>query len=52
MKRKSASKSIADANESKKKSPLPDHYARLRKRQPVPLSAAATRQFWDEEERE
>lgn len=28
---------------------LPDYYARLRKRQPEPLSAEATRQFWEEE---
>jgi len=35
--------------ESKKKSPLPDYYARLRKRQPTPLSVEATRRFWEEE---
>lgn len=29
----------------------PDYYARLLKRQPKPLSAEATRQFWDEERR-
>lgn len=29
--------------------PLPDYYARLRKRQPTPLSADETRQFWEEE---
>ncbi len=29
--------------------PLPDYYARLLARQPEPLSAAATRQFWEEE---
>ena len=29
--------------------PLPDYYARLLRRQPKPLSAAATRQFWEEE---
>jgi antitoxin (DNA-binding transcriptional repressor) of toxin-antitoxin stability system len=30
---------------------LPDYYARLSKRQPRPLSAAATREFWEEERR-
>ena len=35
--------------ESKKKSPLPDYYSRLLKRQPTPLSIEATRQFWEEE---
>ena len=34
---------------SKKRSPLPDYYRRLLKRQPQALSAEATRQFWDEE---
>lgn len=29
--------------------PLPDYYARLLKRQPNPLSAEATHQFWEEE---
>ncbi|HEX3628272.1 MAG TPA: hypothetical protein VH280_22925 [Verrucomicrobiae bacterium] len=33
----------------KKKASLPDYYARLLKRQPAPLSADATRQFWEEE---
>jgi antitoxin (DNA-binding transcriptional repressor) of toxin-antitoxin stability system len=33
----------------KKGAPLPDYYARLLKRQPTPLSPAATRQFWEEE---
>ena len=33
----------------KKKSPLPDYYARLLKRQPTALSTNATRQFWQEE---
>ena len=28
---------------------LPDYYARLLKRQPTPLSADETRQFWEEE---
>ena len=28
---------------------LPDYYARLLKRQPQPLSAEETRQFWEEE---
>jgi len=28
---------------------LPDYYARLLKRQPEPLSAELTRQFWGEE---
>ena len=27
----------------------PDYYARLLRRQPAPLSAEATRQFWEEE---
>ncbi len=31
--------------------PLPDYYARLLKRQPKALSAAATRAFWEEERR-
>ncbi|HEV2330940.1 MAG TPA: type II toxin-antitoxin system Phd/YefM family antitoxin [Verrucomicrobiae bacterium] len=35
--------------ESKKKAPLPDYYARLLTRQRSALSADATRQFWDEE---
>jgi len=34
----------------KKSSSLPDYYGRLLKRQPKPLSAEATRQFWDEEQ--
>lgn len=29
--------------------PLPDYYGRLLKRQPTPLSAEETRQFWEEE---
>jgi antitoxin (DNA-binding transcriptional repressor) of toxin-antitoxin stability system len=29
----------------------PDYYARLLKRQPKPLSAEATQQFWEEERR-
>jgi antitoxin (DNA-binding transcriptional repressor) of toxin-antitoxin stability system len=33
----------------KKSTSLPDYYGRLVKRQPRPLSAEATRQFWDEE---
>ena len=28
---------------------LPDYYSRLLKRQPTPLSADETRQFWEEE---
>jgi antitoxin (DNA-binding transcriptional repressor) of toxin-antitoxin stability system len=32
-----------------KSTPLPDYYARLLKRQPNPLSAEATRRFWEEE---
>ncbi len=28
---------------------LPDYHARLLRRQPTPLSAAETRQFWEEE---
>jgi antitoxin (DNA-binding transcriptional repressor) of toxin-antitoxin stability system len=34
---------------SASKSPPPDYYARLRRRQPKPLSAAETRQLWEEE---
>jgi hypothetical protein len=30
---------------------LPDYQARLSRRQPTPLSAEATRQFWEEERR-
>ena len=33
----------------KRSSPLPDYYARLLKRQPKPLSAEATREFWEQE---
>lgn len=33
----------------KKSASLPDFYARLLKRQPQPLSAEATRRFWEEE---
>ena len=29
--------------------PLPDFYARLLRRQPIPFSPEATRQFWEEE---
>jgi len=36
---------------AKKRPLLPDYGARLRKRQPKGLSAAATRQFWEEERR-
>ena len=36
---------------AKKRRPLPDYYARLRKRQPKGLSAEETRQFWEEERR-
>ena len=36
---------------AKKRRPLPDYYARLRKRQPEGLSAEDTRQFWEEERR-
>jgi antitoxin (DNA-binding transcriptional repressor) of toxin-antitoxin stability system len=35
----------------KKTATMPDYYARLRKRQPRPLTAEETRQFWDEERR-
>jgi len=35
----------------KKATRLPDYYRRLRKRQPIPLTAEQTRQFWDEERR-
>jgi antitoxin (DNA-binding transcriptional repressor) of toxin-antitoxin stability system len=31
--------------------PLPDYYARLRKRQPAPMSGEETRRFWEEERR-
>jgi hypothetical protein len=30
---------------------LPDYYSRMVKRQPKPLSTAATRRFWEEERR-
>ena len=33
----------------KKKSPLPQYYARLLRRQPTALSIETTRQFWEEE---
>ncbi len=33
----------------RKSAPLPDYYARLLKRQPKPLSAEASREFWEEE---
>ncbi len=36
---------------SRKRPSPPDYYARLLKRQPKGLSAAATRQFWEEERR-
>jgi len=36
---------------ARKRSPLPDYYSRLRKRQPKPISARETRQFWEEERR-
>lgn len=36
---------------AKKGTSLPDYYARLRKRQPKPLSAQDTRRFWEEERR-
>ena len=29
--------------------PMPDYYARILKRQPKPMSAEATREFWDYE---
>ena len=35
----------------RKSQPLPDYYSRLLKRQPKPLSAAATVRFWEEERR-
>src|SRR5258707_2645613 len=35
----------------RKRAPLPDYYARLTRRQPTPLCAEATRQFWEEERR-
>lgn len=35
----------------KRSARMPDYYARLRKRQPVPLTAEETRRFWDEERR-
>ena len=36
---------------AQKRPPLPDYYARLRRRQPKPLSAESTRQFWEQERR-
>jgi antitoxin (DNA-binding transcriptional repressor) of toxin-antitoxin stability system len=36
---------------AKKSVPLPDYYGRLVKRQPKPLSAAASRRFWEKERR-
>ncbi len=36
---------------ARRRASLPGYYARLLKRQPVALSAEATRQFWDEERR-
>jgi antitoxin (DNA-binding transcriptional repressor) of toxin-antitoxin stability system len=36
---------------AKKRRPLPDYYARLRKRQPKGFSAEETRLFWEEERR-
>jgi hypothetical protein len=36
---------------AKKRRPLPDFYARLRKRQPKALSVEDPRQFWEEERR-
>jgi antitoxin (DNA-binding transcriptional repressor) of toxin-antitoxin stability system len=33
----------------RRRSALPDYYARLQRRQRDPLSADATRQFWEEE---
>ena len=36
---------------AKQRRPLPDYYARVRKRQPKGLSAEGTRQFWEEERR-
>lgn len=36
---------------SKRRASPPDYYARLLKRQPKPLSAEATRRFWEEERR-
>jgi antitoxin (DNA-binding transcriptional repressor) of toxin-antitoxin stability system len=36
---------------SKKTTRMPNYYRRLRKRQPIPLTAEQTRQFWDEERR-
>jgi antitoxin (DNA-binding transcriptional repressor) of toxin-antitoxin stability system len=32
--------------------PLPDYYARLRRRQPRPLTDAQTRRLWEEERRD
>ena len=34
---------------TRKAAPLPDYYARLKKRQPKPLSPEATRRFWEKE---
>jgi antitoxin (DNA-binding transcriptional repressor) of toxin-antitoxin stability system len=33
----------------KQRATMPDYMARLRKRQPKPMSAEATRRFWEEE---
>jgi antitoxin (DNA-binding transcriptional repressor) of toxin-antitoxin stability system len=35
----------------RQRNPLPDYYARLRKRQPSPLSGEQTRRLWEEERR-
>ena len=36
---------------SKGTATVPDYYARVRRRQPVPLTPEETRRFWDEERR-
>ncbi len=35
----------------KRATAMPNYYRRLRKRQPIPLTAEQTRQLWDEERR-
>lgn len=35
----------------KSTAPMPDYYRRVRKRQPIPLTAEETRRFWDQERR-
>ena len=42
---------LLPAGPAPERRPLPDYYARLRKRQAKGLSVEATRQFWEEERR-